>query len=89
MQKDFKTEQDAFVKHECPRITHRKLKPFILMIWTFFHRIIFVKNRLGFFFRMKSTSHAVTVRFIEFCYKSTFLFTVQKRFLIWRGSCRL
>jgi hypothetical protein len=31
-------------------ITHRKLKPLILMIWTFFHRIIFLKNRLGFFF---------------------------------------
>ena len=31
-------------------ITHRKLKPLILMIRTFFHRIIFKKNRLGFFF---------------------------------------
>jgi hypothetical protein len=50
-------------------ITHRKLKPLILMIWTFFHRIIFLKNRLGFLFRVKSTSHAVTVRFIEFCYR--------------------
>jgi hypothetical protein len=31
-------------------ITHRKLKPLILMIWIFFHRIIFLKNRFGYFF---------------------------------------
>jgi hypothetical protein len=38
-------------------ITHRKLKPSILMIWTFFHRIIFLKNRFGFFFLcVKSTT---------------------------------
>ena len=30
-------------------ITHRKLKPLILIISTFFHRIIFKKNRFGFF----------------------------------------
>ena len=39
-------------------ITHRKLKPLILMIWTFFHRIIFKKkkNDLDFFSRVKSTT---------------------------------
>jgi hypothetical protein len=31
-------------------ITHRKLNPLILMIWTFFHRIIFKKNPFGYFF---------------------------------------
>jgi hypothetical protein len=37
-------------------ITHRKLNPLILMIWAFFHRIIFLKNRFGFFSRVKSTT---------------------------------
>ena len=37
-------------------ITHRKLKPLILMIWTFFHRIIFKKNPIWIFFRVKSTT---------------------------------
>ena len=37
-------------------ITHKKLKPLILMIWTFFHRIIFKKKRFGIFFRVKSTT---------------------------------
>jgi hypothetical protein len=39
-------------------ITHRKLKPLILMIWTFFHRIILKKkkNDLDIFFLCKSTS---------------------------------
>ena len=37
-------------------ITHKKLKPLILMIWTFFHRIIFKKKRFGIFFRVKLTT---------------------------------
>ena len=38
-------------------ITHRKLKPLILMIWTFFHRIIFFKKPIWIFFpRVKSTT---------------------------------
>jgi len=78
MTKNMNPSEDLTLSKFCERIesdnknlciTHRKLKPLILMIWTFFHRIIFLKNRFGFFFVWNRRRHAVTCRFIEFCYR--------------------
>jgi hypothetical protein len=58
MTKNMNPSEDLTLSKFCERIesdnknlciTHRKLKPLILMIWTFFHRIIFLKIRFGFF----------------------------------------
>jgi hypothetical protein len=66
MTKNMNTSEDLTLSKFCERIesdnknlciTHRKLKPLTLKIWTFFHRIISKKKRFGYFFsRVKSTT---------------------------------
>jgi hypothetical protein len=73
MTKNMNPSEDLTLSKFCERIesdnnnlciTHRKLKPLILMIWTFFHRIIFLKNRFGFIFFSCEIDDATLSQFV-------------------------